>query len=152
MQEPPLRAVLVGPGAPRLREVGLVVESLVVGRVLLVEGGVGCEDGGDVVLLDVVDEIEHRGCEGGYLVCVAAGGEELADGCGGVGGCVVDQDRRGDVVAVFVEGRVVDVWVPVAALPAADWIGEDLGEVVVVGDAGETKGALQLGDVLSIVA
>lgn len=128
-------AVLVGPAAPGLVEVVLRVEGLVVGRVLLVEGRVGGEHRGDVVFADVVDEVEHRGGEGGCLVGVAAGGEELADGYGGVGGGVVDQGGGGDVVAVFIEGRVVDCWVPVATLPTADGIGEDLGEVVVIGNA-----------------
>lgn len=92
------------------------------GRVGGGEGaGVGGEDGEDEGALDVGYEVLERGAEGEGLVGVAGGGEEGVDGGVGGGGEVVgDGVRGGDVVAVFEEGRVVDCWVPVAALPAAD--------------------------------
>lgn len=69
------------------------------------------------------------------------------------GGCVDREDEGGggDVGAVFGEGRVVDGGVPVAALPAADGVGEHLGEVVGVGEGGEAEGGFQEGRVGGVV-
>ena len=51
------------------------------------------------------------------------------------GVCGVGRQKGGvssDVTAVFKEARIVDLRVPVPALPAADGEAEDLGEVVVI--------------------
>lgn len=150
LQVAPLGAVLVGPAAPEgLGEVVLRVEGLVVVAVGLVQGAAagagvgGGEDRQDVVLLDVGYEVEHWGGEGGGFVGVAAGGEEGLDEGGGVrgGGGVGDEGWGGEVAAVFVEGWVVEVGIPVAALPAADGVAEDLGEVIVVASSESSSSA-----------
>jgi len=82
--------------------------------------------------VDVVDEVKHFGGEGLGFFGVAAGGDETFDG-GGLawGGGEVD-GGGGDVVAVLVEGWVVECGIPVATLPASDSVAEDVGKVVVV--------------------
>ncbi len=63
---------------------------------------------------------------------VATGGDEGFDGGGLGGGGGGVEGGRGDVIAVLVEGWVVEGGIPVAALPAADSVAEDIGKIVVV--------------------
>ena len=81
-----MSAVLVRPGAPSGRKVVLVIEGLVVGAVFLVKGEAVGEDGSDVIIENVGNEIQHGHAEGGGLVGVTSGGDELRDLCGCVGG------------------------------------------------------------------
>lgn len=86
------------------------------------------------------------------MVGVVTGCEERAGGVGLVGGGGVgDEGRGGDVGAVFGERGVVDGGVPVSALPAADGVGEDLGEVIGVGEGGEAEGGFEEGRVGGVV-
>ena len=128
----PLGAVLVRPRTPGLGNIVLSVESgIVVAEALvlgLAAGGARDDLGG----VDVVDEVEHLGGEIVGFLFVAAGHDERFDGGRlGRGGRGVD-GGGGDVVTVLVEGGVVECRIPVAALPAADTVAEDVGEVIVV--------------------
>ena len=138
LQEAPLGAVLVGPGAPGLRQVVLRVEGGVVGVVAAVD--VGCA-GRDERFADPAGEVEHCGCEeGGFVGGAAADVDEVLDGVGAVEGAVegavVEGAVGGDVAAVFEEAGVVDGGIPVAALPASDAVAEGVHHVAVV--PGET--------------
>jgi len=130
----PLGAVLVGPGTPGLGYVVLGVEcSVVVAEALVLglsRGGAGEDLGG----VDVVDEVEHFGGEVCGFFGIVTGGNEGFDGGGLGGGGGGVEGGCGDVVAIFIEGRVVDCRVPVAALPATDSIAKDIGKVIVVSE------------------
>ena len=83
LQEAPLGAVLVGPGAPGLGEVVLGVEGCVVCVVTAVD--VVCA-GRDEGLADPADEVEHCRCQGGSFVGPAAAAYEVLDCAGRVEG------------------------------------------------------------------
>ena len=152
LQKAPLRTILVGPAAPGALGDGVErVEGAVVVGVVLFEGFARGGGGGDGGRVDVADVVEHWDCEGRELGAVACGGEEFLDGGGQGGGGWVQGGVGGHVAAVLAEGRVVDGRVPVAALPAADAGGEDVGEVVVVGEGLQAEGGFEGGSQVGAV-
>lgn len=72
-------------------------------------------------------------------------GRDDGRGGGSIGLEVGEVEGAGDVGAVVVEAGGVDFGVPVGGLPAVD-VGEDVGEVLVVGYAAEAEGVLELLD------
>jgi hypothetical protein len=67
--------------------------------------------------------------------------------CGqGRGLSLVGQGRGCDVPAVLAKRRVIDFGVPITVLPVADPVGEDVREVVVVGEGCEAERGFQLVD------
>lgn len=72
-------------------------------------------------------------------------GRDDRRGGGSIGLEVGEVEGAGDVGAVVVEAGGVDFGVPVSGLPAVD-VGEDVGEILVVGYAAEAEGVLELLD------
>lgn len=148
----PLRAVHVRPAAPlRSRPVVLLVVRLVVRGVALVLCLVLRSTRRGIRGVDVADVVQQWCCEFTDRADVAARREEEF-GRVSLVRVWVEGGGGGEVAAVFGEGGVVDGGVPVAALPAADGEGDCLGEVVVVGDAGETEKLLECADEEALLA
>ena len=133
LQVAPLRTVLVGPAAPGLGKIVL----LVIGRVvrspaLVLRLALGCAVGDSEGLVGPAGEVEHRCQEGRGFLAIAAERDEVSSSLRSFGGGGAESTVCCEITAIFGEGGVVDSRVPVAALPAANAVGESVHEVVIV--------------------
>ena len=145
-----LSAVLIRPASPLLVDIVLLVEGRVVACKALVRCLIASVAWFNCCGGDVADPVQELGGE--FLAIVTVSGRNYRFRSSPQSGSTGVEDFFGrDVATVVAEGWVVDGGIPVAGLPASNAKTEQVGEIIIVGQAINVEDILQVRDHLGIV-